>query len=76
MEQRDTQLIFLPVPTRGVIGSDHLADDMERQAYFRPAEAKQAFHDLVDQLRSTGMIVFNLLDYLAEESIDDNQAFF
>ncbi|MFO1350181.1 MAG: hypothetical protein U1F68_05660 [Gammaproteobacteria bacterium] len=76
LAQRKTELIYLPLPPRGLLHSAFLIPTKPRQAPYELGEAESLFDAFVKDLQSTGMIVPNLREWVNAHSTDKSQFFF
>ncbi len=60
LDARDTTLIFITIPPRGMVAYDFLDRSIDVQADFDKTKAETSFNDLVVALQGTGLIAPNI----------------
>lgn len=75
-QQRGITLVFVPVPPRGLLAANHLRRDAARQLRYDPAETSDTFHGFVKELRSTGLVVPDVLQAANRRTADAGPGFF
>jgi alginate biosynthesis protein AlgX len=78
LSMRGTELVLLPVPSRGIMGSKFTQADgiFENKYIYDVNFAEQQFKDLIAQFESYGLAVVDVLDYLASHPALDRSEFY